>query len=66
MTDDLKMDAISEHFGDETAAVLAVKAGNDLIISSEFPVQIPFGAGSVKDGSITEERINESVLKILV
>lgn len=66
MTDDLRMDAIREHFGDEAAAVLAVKAGNDLIISSEFHVQIPSVLAAVKDGSIAEERINESVLKILV
>lgn len=65
MTDDLEMDAIDEYAGDEVSAVMALKAGNDLIISSGFDVQIPSVLAAVKDGTITEEHINDSVLKIL-
>ena len=45
VTDDLVMDAISVPYGVGEAAVLAVLAGNDLLISSDFPEQyviIPF------------------------
>ena len=66
MTDDLKMDAIKNYIGDETSAVMAVKAGNDLIIASNFDIQIPTVLTALKSGTITEDRINESVLKILV
>jgi beta-N-acetylhexosaminidase len=66
MTDDLKMDAIKEYIGDEVSAVLAIKAGNDLVVASDFDVQIPSVLVAVKNGSISEARLNESVLRILV
>lgn len=65
MTDDLSMDAITAYTGNENAAVLAVKAGNDLIISSDYTVQIPAVLAAVKDGKIKEERLDESVRRIL-
>jgi len=45
---------------------LAVTAGNDLIIASNFDVQIPSVLEAVDNGSITEKRIDESVLRILL
>jgi len=66
MTDDLKMDAIKSSIGDETSAVMAVKAGNDLIISTDFEIQIPSVLDAVNAGSLKEEQINKAVLKILV
>lgn len=65
MTDDLQMSAIKEYIGDTKSAVLAVIAGNDLIIASDFDIQIPSVLESINNGEITEERINESVLRIL-
>jgi beta-N-acetylhexosaminidase len=65
MTDDLQMDAIKEYIGDSTSAVLAITAGNDLIIASDFHIQIPSVLEALKNGVITEDRINESVLRIL-
>ena len=65
MTDDLKMDAIKEYIGDEVSAVLAIKAGNDLILASDFDVQFPSVLAAVQNGAIGEERLNESVLRIL-
>jgi len=65
MTDDLKMDAIRDYTGDEAAAVMAVEAGNDLILATDFDVQIPAVLYAVHNGTITEERITKSVLKIL-
>lgn len=64
ITDDLYMDAIKEFSNDE-AAILAVQAGNDLLCCTDFEVQIPAVINAVKDGKISEERINESVLRIL-
>lgn len=65
MTDDLQMSAIKEYIGDYTSAVLAIIAGNDLIIASDFDVQIPSVLEAIKNGEIQEDRINESVLRIL-
>ena len=65
MTDDLKMDAIKEYIGDEVSAVLAIKAGNDLVVASDFDVQIPSVLAAVKNSEISEARLNESVLRIL-
>lgn len=65
MTDDLEMDAIKEYIGDSSSAVLAVQAGNDLIIASNFELQIPTVIEAVKNGEISEDRINEAVLRVL-
>jgi beta-N-acetylhexosaminidase len=66
MTDDLSMDAIKQYTDDEEAAVLAIEAGNDIIIASNFDIQIPAVIDAVKDNTITEARIDESVLRILI
>ncbi|MHB8130095.1 MAG: glycoside hydrolase family 3 N-terminal domain-containing protein, partial [Mobilitalea sp.] len=66
MTDDLSMDAIKQYTNDENAAVLAILAGNDLIVASNFDIQIPAVITAVKDNTISEERINESVMRILL
>lgn len=66
MTDDLYMDAIKQYSNDEEAAILAIKAGNDLLIATDFDVQIPAVINAVKNNQITEERINESVKRVLL
>ncbi len=65
MTDDLSMDAIKEYTNDEEAAVQAILAGNDLVVATDYNVQIPAVLAAVKDGKITEDRINESVIRVL-
>ena len=65
MTDDLSMDAITRYAQTEDAAVLAVEAGNDLICCTDFEVQIPAVYKAVTEGRISQERIDESVLRIL-
>lgn len=66
MTDDLYMDAIKQYSNDEEAAILAIEAGNDLLIATDFDVQIPAVINAVKNNQITEERINESVMRVLL
>ncbi len=65
MTDDLYMDAIREEYGTADAAVKAISAGNDLLISTEYEEQVDAVLQAVKDGTLKEERIDESVLRIL-
>ncbi len=65
ITDDLSMDAITTYTGQEDAAVLAIEAGNDMLCSTDYKEQIAAVVNAVKSGKITEERIDESVLRIL-
>lgn len=65
ITDDLAMEGIRDFAEDADIAVQAVLAGNDLLCCTDFEVQIPAVIEAVKQGKITEERINESVLRIL-
>ena len=65
MTDDLVMDGLQAFATPEEAAVLAVLAGNDVLISSDFMVQIPAVLSAVEDGRISEEMIDAAVLRIL-
>lgn len=66
MTDDLSMDAIKDYTSNEKAAVQAIKAGNDLLIASDFDTQIPAVLDALKKGTLNEERIDASVTRILV
>lgn len=65
ITDDLYMEAIQNYADEEKTAIMAIEAGNDVICCTDFEVQIPAVIDYVKKGLIKEERINESVLKIL-
>lgn len=65
VTDDLYMEGITQYVKKEEAAILAVQAGNDLICCTDFQTQIPAVVSAVKDGRISEERINSSVRRIL-
>ena len=65
MTDDLVMAAISQGYSAGEAAVLAVLAGNDLLCSSEYPVQYQAVLEAVQSGRIPEEQLNASVLRVL-
>ena len=65
ITDDLYMDAIKQYAGVGDAAVKAVIAGNDLLCCSEYEIQVPAVIAAAKDGTITEDRIDDSVMRIL-
>ena len=65
ITDDLAMGAIQDYCGESSAAVLAVLAGNDMLIADNFTSVIENILDAVEDGTITEERLDESVRRIL-
>ncbi len=69
VTDDMMMDAIENHYEAGEAAVQSVKAGNDIILISEHYEEIveSFEAikSAVESGEISEDRIDESVQRIL-
>jgi beta-N-acetylhexosaminidase len=66
ITDALEMKAITEHFGPEKAVVGAIQAGADiLLMPSDLPKAYAGVMEAIKKGIISEERINESVKRIL-
>lgn len=66
MTDALDMGAISQNYSSGEAAVLAIKAGVDiLLIPANQPNAFKALIKSVLNNDITEERINLSVYRIL-
>ena len=65
MTDDLIMEAITDHTGGENAAVLAVQAGNDMLVSSDFVTQYNAVLAAVQDGTISADRIRESAVRVI-
>ncbi len=69
ITDSMNMDAISKNFGVVDAAVLAVNAGVDMLLygeSTTLSVSAYQGVlSAVNSGTISQERIDEAVLRIL-
>ena len=65
MTDDLAMDAVSSYVEEGRAATLAIQAGNDMIITSDFLSMREELLGSLKEGLLSEEEIDHAVLRVL-
>ncbi len=65
LTDDLAMDAVGDYAQSGTAAVMAVQAGADLLISSDFQTDIAAIEQALANGTLTWERVEQSVLRIL-
>lgn len=65
LTDDIAMNALAEYNFNGEAATLAVQAGNDMIMTGKINTHYNEILNAIKENIITEERINESVIKIL-
>lgn len=66
ITDAMNMDAITKKYNSDNAAVMAVEAGVDMILMpADYQKGYEAILQAVKDGKITEERINESVTRIV-
>lgn len=65
MTDDLDMAGLAEFMSQEEAAFAVLMAGNDMIMSSTYESQIPYLLDKVASGELTEDRLDQSVRRIL-
>ncbi|MGC0252133.1 glycoside hydrolase family 3 N-terminal domain-containing protein [Pseudactinotalea sp. Z1748] len=66
VTDSLAMDGVQEEFGDDRVPVEAILAGADqMLMPPDLRVAYDGVMDAVADGEITEERIDESVRRIL-
>ena len=64
ITDDLSMGAL-EDYTPEEAAVLAVKAGADLLCSTDFESQLSAVLEAARSGEISQDRVDEAVYRVL-
>lgn len=65
LTDDLAMDAVEAYAEEGSAAVLAVLAGNDMIVTTDFEEQIPQVIDGVRAGIVSEELLDQAVARVL-
>lgn len=64
-TDDLAMDAVRQYTDDGSAAVLALLAGNDMVVTSDPVGDIAAVQLALEDGTLTWEQVEQSCLRIL-
>ena len=65
ITDALNMTAITEYYKPEDAAVMAIEAGADMLLMPEdFEAAYNAVLAAVQDGTLSEERIDESLYRI--
>ncbi|MDO5352964.1 MAG: glycoside hydrolase family 3 N-terminal domain-containing protein, partial [Succinatimonas sp.] len=65
ITDDLVMEGVKKLDSNENNAIKAVAAGNDMLISSDAYAQYQTIVDAVKNNQISENQIDQSVLRIL-
>jgi len=69
ITDCMEMKAIADGFGTSEGAIMSIKAGSDIVLVSHSinkqKQAIEMVVEAVRKGEISEERINQSVLRIL-
>lgn len=65
ITDNLRLNAITDTYGLAESAVLALEAGNDMIFTFSCDIQIPAVINAVEAGRLSEKTIDDKVLKVL-
>ena len=65
MTDDLAMEAVSAYAEDGAVAVMALEAGNDLIITTDYRTQIPKVIEAVENGALNASVIENACRRVL-
>jgi beta-N-acetylhexosaminidase len=65
LTDDLSMGAIKKYTDNVSEAVLAVNAGNDILLTSDYYMHYNALMKAIKDGSITEDVVNKACRRII-
>ena len=65
MTDNLAMDAVSAYAGDGAVAVMALEAGNDLVLTTDYRTQIPKVLEAVENGTLEEAAIDTACRRVL-
>lgn len=64
MTDDMDMAGLADFISQEEAGLEALKAGNDLVMSSSYQIQIPYVIQAVENGDFSEKELDLSLIHI--
>ena len=65
MTDGLAMDAVAGYAEDGAVAVMALEAGNDLVLTTDYRTQIPKVKEAVENGELDESVIDTACRRVL-
>lgn len=66
ITDAMEMGAITQNYTVEDAAVLAIQAGADIVLCpGNYPAVYNYVLSAVRNGNLSEARVDESVTRIL-
>ncbi len=65
ITDDLAMDAVKAYAKEGAVAVMALQAGNDMVITTDYRTQIPAVIAAVQEGTLAESVIDSACLRVL-
>ena len=65
MTDDLAMDAVAAYAADGAVAVMAIQAGNDMVVTTDYRTQIPKVIEAVENGTLNEAAIDTACRRVL-
>ena len=65
MTDDLAMEAVAAYSADGAVAVMALEAGNDLVINTDYRTQIPKVLEALESGALSGETIDTACRRVL-
>ena len=65
LTDDLAMGAVREYAQEGSVAVMALRAGNDMVVTPDFEKQIPLVLAALEDGTLDEETIDAALRRVL-
>ena len=65
MTDDMDMAGLADFISQEEAGLAALQAGNDLVMSSSYSIQIPYVMQAVQAGTYSEAQLDASVRRVL-
>lgn len=65
MTDDLAMKAVADYAKDGAVAVMALAAGNDLLITGDYRSQIPKVLEAVENGALSETVVDGACRRVL-
>lgn len=63
LTDDLAMDAAAQYGA--SAAVLALQAGNDMLVTTDFATEISQVLSALQEGTLSMQQIHEAAARVL-
>jgi len=66
MTDDMDMDAVAKYAQDGSAAVLALAAGADMVLTSDPEGQLERVFAALEDGTLSRERVEQAAGRVLM